>query len=100
MTSVGADAGAGTGAGDPPNKLLIQPKNPLSAGCGAAIGAGAGVGAATGVDTLVAAGSGRGNATGAGASGSTPLITGVCLLVGSCERRVTEVGSSISSAIL
>ncbi len=31
---------------------------------------------------------------GAGASGSTPLMTGVCLLVGSCERRVTAVGSS------
>lgn len=44
--------------------------------------------------------SGFGTATGAGASGSTPLMMGVCLLVGSCERRVTPVGSSISSAIL
>ena len=45
-------------------------------------------------------GSGLGTAIGAGASGSTPLMMGVCLLVGSCERRVTPVGSSISSAIL
>ena len=33
-----------------------------------------------------------------GASGSTPLMTGVWRLVGSCERRVTVVSSAISSA--
>ena len=43
---------------------------------------------------------GFGSCAGAGASGNTPLMTGVCLFVGSCERRVTAVGSSNSSAIL
>jgi hypothetical protein len=79
------------GALSPPNKPLSQPKKPFSAAALLAAGAWAGWlgGRAT-----------RGSAAGAGISGNTPLMTGVCLLVGSCERRVTAVGSSISSAIL
>ncbi|TAF77104.1 MAG: hypothetical protein EAZ54_10530 [Curvibacter sp.] len=61
--------------------------------------AGAAAGAVTGV-AIALTGSGLGGAIGAGASGNTPLMTGVCLLVGSWERRVTPVASSMSSAIL
>ncbi|MCY1518260.1 hypothetical protein D9M68_529720 [compost metagenome] len=90
-------AGAGAGAGEaPPKKLLIQAMKPVCAGAGATTAGGA-TGAGAGAARTA---SGLGGTTGAGASGSTPLMTGVCLLVGSCERRVTEVGSSISSAIL
>ena len=84
-----------------PNRRLTQPNMPPGAAAGAGA-AGRGVRAAGA--GLAAAGCGaasaRGAACGAGASGNTPLITGVCLLVGSCERRVKAVGSSISSAIL
>lgn len=80
-----------------PNRLLIQAVKPLSAAAGARAGAGAGTGAlATG---SAFTGSGLGTAIGAGASGSTPLMTGSCLLARSCVRRVTVVGSSISSAM-
>ncbi|MEY4676166.1 MAG: hypothetical protein RLZZ470_673 [Pseudomonadota bacterium] len=90
-------AGVVSGAvSEPPNKDLSQPKKPFSAGAGAAAVAAA-RGAAGGVRSGLA---GRASAGGAGNSGNTPLMTGVCLLVGSCERRVTEVGSSNSSAIL
>jgi hypothetical protein len=74
-----------------PKRFLIQPKKPVLAAAGALAGARA---------TGAALAAGLGVATGAGASGNTPLMTGVCLLVGSCERRVTVVGSSISSASL
>jgi hypothetical protein len=88
---------AGSLAGSPTNKFLSHPKKPFSAG---AVAAGL-VRLVAGVDGAVASDlAARGSACGAGKSGSTPLITGVCLLVGSCERRVTAVGSSISSAIL
>jgi hypothetical protein len=77
------------------NKFFSQPKKPFSAAAGALLGrlAEAAGAAASGLAA-------RGSACGAGKSGKTPLMTGVCLLVGSCERRVTAVGSSISSAIL
>ena len=52
------------------------------------------------VATALGAAGALGSTTGAGASGKTPLMTGVCLLVGSCERRVTAVGSSTISTIL
>ena len=81
-----------------PNKPLTQAKKPVSAGFAVLEAAGA-VFVATGA-VEVAVATGRGAAAGAGASGKTPLIIGTCLLVGSCERRVTAVGSSISSAIL
>lgn len=89
----GTDAGAGA------NRFLIQPKKPGSAAAGAAAtGAGRCAERATLGAGLV--GSGLGMAAGAGASGNTPLMIGICLLVGSCERRVTAVGSSLCSAIL
>lgn len=82
-----------------PKKPFSQPMKPRSAlgvgGTAAGAGAAARVAAGTGLSTT-----GLGSTTGAGASGSTPLITGDCLLVGSCERRVMVVGSSNSSAIL
>jgi hypothetical protein len=89
-----------TGAGSedvPLNKFFNHPKKPPPE---AAAGTGAGAGAGILVVALGAGASALTGATGAGASGSTPLMTGVCLLVGSCERRVTVVASSISSAIL
>ena len=97
-----AGAGVGAGAAGAANQFLSLAKKPVSAAAlaitGGAIGACAvATGAATGAARTT---SGLGGTTGAGASGSTPLMIGVCLLVGSCERRVTEVGSSISSAIL
>jgi hypothetical protein len=76
---------------------LSQPKKPFSA---AGV---AGVRAANGErcwDAGLAAVSGFGTTIGAGMSGSTPLMTGSCLLCFSWLRRVTKVGSSISSAIL
>ena len=88
--------GVAAGASVKPIKFLIQPKKPFSAGAGAAAGAvrGAALGvAATGVACL-------GWAAGAGASGKTPLMMGSCLFCFSWLRRVTVVGSSISSAIL
>jgi len=78
----------------PPNKPLSQPKKPFSAGAGALVDGFAGA------LRVSATRAGRASAAGVGMSGNTPLMTGVCLLVGSCERRVTAVGSSISSAIL
>jgi hypothetical protein len=84
----------GSAAGSALNKFFNHPKKPFSAAAGAWLGRLAAAGAA--VSGLAA----RGSACGAGKSGKTPLMTGVCLLVGSCERRVTAVGSSISSAIL
>jgi hypothetical protein len=79
------------------NKPVNQPHTPVLASAGLAMGfvlrAWAGAWALTGA-------AGLGKCAGAGASGNTPLITGVCLFVGSCERRVTAVGSSNSSAIL
>ena len=76
-------AGAVALAGAKPNQRLIMSQKP-SAGAGAA-----------------AALPGRCGTTGAGprTSDKMPLITGLCLLVGSLERRVTVVVSSISSAI-
>lgn len=59
-----------------------------------------GFGAIRATGAGAATGTGLGTATGAGASGKTPLMIGLCLLVGSCARRVTEVGSSTTSAIL
>ena len=95
-----AAAGAGVGV-SLPNRRLTQANIPPEAAAGAGA---AGWGARAAGAGLAAAGCGtasaRGAACGAGASGNTPLITGVCLLVGSCERRVKAVGSSISSAIL
>ena len=75
MAAAGAAAGAGAGAAVP-NRLLIQPKKPLSAGAGA--------GAATGAlaTTGAATGSGLGTATGAGASGSTPFVGLVTAIIG------------------
>jgi hypothetical protein len=90
-------AATGLAAGSLANKLLIQPNSPLSAGAVTTTGAAAATGAAV---AAARTGSGRGVEMGAGASGSTPLMTGVCLLVGSCERRVTAVASSASSTIL
>ena len=76
-------------------RFFNQPKKPVCSGAAATGLAGARGVAATGLGN-----SGFGMATGAGASGRTPLMMGLCLLVGSCERRVTATGSSISSAIL
>jgi hypothetical protein len=72
---------AGTGSEDVPlNKFFNQAKKPPLAG---AAGTGAGAGAGTLLVDLAAGASGLTGAMGAGASGNTPLITGVCLLVGS-----------------
>ena len=97
FTSLRTGAGAGTGAGVSamPNRFLIQPNRPVSAGAGAGTGAGGGALAATG-----ATATGLGGAIGAGASGSTPLMMGSCLLCFSWLRRVTVVASSASSASL
>jgi hypothetical protein len=70
-------AGAGS-EGVPLNKFFNQAKNPPLAG---AAGTGEGTGAL--VVDLTAGASALTGAMGAGASGNTPLITGVCLLVGS-----------------
>ena len=86
-------AGVSGVASLPPNKPLSQPKKPFSAGAFGVTAAARGAAVRSGL-------AGRASAGGAGKSGSTPLMTGVCLLVGSWERRVTAVGSSISSAIL
>ncbi len=69
-------------------------KPPLAAGADT-VAAGVGVGA-----TGAATASGFGAATGAGPSGTTPLITGSWRLARSWLRRVTVVASSTSSAIL
>lgn len=96
--AVGAGNVGATGAdGAPTNRALSQAKKPVSCAACALAADGAVFAAA---DALVGCATGRGAAMGAGASGNTPLMIGVCLLVGSCERRVTPVGSSISSAIL
>src|SRR4029453_2100680 len=79
-----------------PNRPLIQAVKPVSATAGVAAGALATGAFATG---SALTGAGLGTAIGAGASGSTPLITGSCLLARSCVRRVTVVGSSVSSAM-
>lgn len=89
-----ASAAGAAGAVSPPNNPLSQPKKPFSAGADA--------GAVGRVAAWRASGAraGRASAAGAGMSGNTPLMTGDWRLVGSCERRVTAVGSSMSSAIL
>ena len=76
-----AGAGVGVATGVPPNNFLRKPKKPASAGAATGLATGAATGA-------TGAGVGLGTATGAGASGSTPLITGSCLLVRSSLRRV------------
>ena len=98
LTSFLAGTTGACGVALEPKRFFNQAKKPPPVG-----GAAGAVAATAGVWTALGAGlaiSGLACATGAGASGSTPLITGVCLLVGSCERRVTVVASSISSAIL
>jgi hypothetical protein len=70
---------AGAGSEDVPlNKFFNQAKKPPLAGA-----AGTGAGAATLVVDFAAGASALTGAIGAGASGNTPLMTGVCLLVGS-----------------
>ena len=81
--------GAGAAGGVTPNSDLSQPTKPLSA----ATGAGAGAGAAGAGAGAALTGSGFGSAIGAGMSGSTPLITGSCLLERSWLRRVTVVSA-------
>ena len=90
--------GAGAGAAPKPNRLFEPGKEALSCGTGAGAGAGAGLQQRhCGHPGCCRCGGGGLRLQGGarprgGASGSTPLMTGVCLLVGSCERRVTAVG--------
>jgi hypothetical protein len=83
----------------PENKFLSQPKKPFSATGAVGVRAASGARGWAAITGLAAAG-GFGTAIGAGMSGSTPLMIGSCLLCFSWLRRVTKVGSSISSAIL